>query len=263
MHKSTFRVGKMDCPNEEQLIRFKLNSIHGVSKIEVDLPAKLLSVYHEAIPAKIVETLEDLQLDSKLLRTEESTFTKTNSKSNQKKVLTWVLIINFAFFFIEAVAGFFAHSMGLVADSLDMLADAIVYGLSLYVVDRSLRTKKNVTKIMGIFQFSLALFGLIEVVKRFLGIETVPTFQTMIVVSFLALIANLASLFLLQRSKSQEVHMKASWIFTTNDVLANIGVILAGLLVNYTNSPYPDLLIGSLIFLMVARGAYKILQLSR
>lgn len=115
----------------------------------------------------------------------------------------------------------------------------------------------------GYFQIILALAGFAEVVRRFIGIEEMPDFRTMIVVSIGALIANTICLYLLQKNKSKEAHMQASMIFTSNDIIINAGVIVAGLLVNWLDSGYPDLIIGAIVFLIVARGAYRILQLSR
>ena len=85
----------------------------------------------------------------------------------------------------------------------------------------------------------------------------------MIGISFLALAGNAACLYLLQKSRSTEAHMRASMIFTSNDVIANIGVILAGALVYITASKLPDLAVGVVIFLLVARGAVRILRLAR
>jgi Co/Zn/Cd efflux system component len=93
--------------------------------------------------------------------------------------------------------------------------------------------------------------------------EQMPDFRTMIIVSFLALIANAICLFLLQKSKSNEAHMKASMIFTSNDVIINLGVIIAGSLVFYLNSNYPDLIIGMVVFILVIRGALRILKLGK
>ena len=90
-----------------------------------------------------------------------------------------------------------------------------------------------------------------------------PDFQTMIFVSIAALVANVICLYLLQKRKSKEAHMQASMIFTSNDIIINSGVITAGLLVNWLNSAYPDLIIGAIVFIIVARGAYRILQLSK
>lgn len=109
----------------------------------------------------------------------------------------------------------------------------------------------------------LALLGLVEVIRRFIGMEEIPMFQNMIVISILALVANSVSLYLIQKVKSEEAHMKASAIFTSNDIIINIGVIVAGGLVYFTQSKYPDLVIGSMIFLIVMRGALRILKLSK
>jgi Co/Zn/Cd efflux system component len=159
--------------------------------------------------------------------------------------------------------GLFSKSMGLVADSLDMLADAFVYGLSLWAVGSTVIRKKKVARLSGYFQLTLALLGIFEVVRRFIGFEEMPDYRIMIGVSIFALIANAVCLFLLQKSKSNEAHMKASMIFTSNDVIINAGVIIAGVLVLLTQSKFPDLVIGLIVFLIVVRGAIRILKLGK
>jgi Co/Zn/Cd efflux system component len=109
----------------------------------------------------------------------------------------------------------------------------------------------------------LAVICFVEVIRRFLGFEKMPDFQTMIIVSVLALMANIFCLYLLQKNKSKEAHIQATMIFTSNDVIINSGVIVAGLLVHWLNSSYPDLIIGAIVFLVVARGAYRILKLAK
>ncbi len=153
--------------------------------------------------------------------------------------------------------------MGLVADSLDMLADAIVYGLSLWAVGAAVTRKKRVARLSGYFQMFLALMGLVEVVRRFIGAEPLPDYRMMVGISALALIANSFALWTLTRSKSQEAHMKASMIFTSNDVIINTGVILAGVLVLFTKSKYPDLVMGAIVFVIVMRGSLRILKLGK
>ncbi len=104
---------------------------------------------------------------------------------------------------------------------------------------------------------------MIEVVRRFIGFEAMPDFRIMIFISVLALIANSFCLYLLQQSKSEDAHMRASMIFTSNDVIINAGVILAGVLVLITNSKFPDLIIGAIIFLIVVQEAIRILKLGK
>lgn len=155
--------------------------------------------------------------------------------------------------------------MGLVADSLDMLADSFVYGISLFAVGGTLIRKKRIAKIAGIFQIALALIGFIEVLRRFFfESEKLPDFSTMIIISVFALVANGICLYLLQKSKSKDqAHMKASMIFTSNDVVINLGVISAGLLVYWLNSNKPDLIIGTIVFVLVFQGAMRILKLGK
>ncbi|MEW5800301.1 MAG: cation transporter [Bacteroidota bacterium] len=262
MNKTIYTISKMDCASEEQMIRMKLQGMFNISALTFDIPNRTLQVVHSDSHDNIFAALESLKLDTKYVRT-ELTETFSEEHTSERKLLYQVLAINFFFFLLEMTTGFISHSMGLVADSLDMLADAIVYGLSLYAIGHSIEKKKSVAKISGYFQFTLAVIGFAEVVRRFLGLGEVPTFEMMIGISFFALIGNTASLYLLQKSKSKEAHIQASMIFTSNDVIVNIGVIVAGVLVYLTTSNLPDLIVGTAVFVLVVRGAYRILQLSK
>ncbi|MCO5256098.1 MAG: cation diffusion facilitator family transporter [Lentimicrobium sp.] len=265
MQKSHYHISKMDCPSEENLIRMKLNGVDGIHQLEFDIENRKLSVLHSGKNEEITKQLESLKLGANLLQTEkiEEFEMKTESNSGQTKLLWTVLLINFSFFVIEITTGFISRSMGLVADSLDMLADAAVYGLSLWAVGTAVTRKKKVASLSGYFQLALAGIGMIEVIRRFIGAEETPDFRMMIGISILALIANSVCLYLLQKSKSKEAHMKASMIFTSNDVIINTGVIVAGVLVLLTQSKYPDLIIGAIVFLIVVRGAFRILKLGK
>jgi cation diffusion facilitator family transporter len=181
---------------------------------------------------------------------------------SETKVLWQLLAINAVMFALEFVIGWLAQSTGLIADSLDMLADAGVYGIGLYAVGRSLRAKTHAATISGILQLTLAGLVLADVMRRlFVGSE--PFGLLMMGVSIVALLANLACLALLAKHRDGEVHMRASWIFSTNDVLANLGVILAGALVYTIDSRIPDLIIGLIIAALVARGGMQILREAR
>lgn len=255
----------MDCPSEEQMIRMKLEGIASIQKLDFDIPNRKLIVFHTGDVSTFEQGIYDLKLDATLIESGDVTEkdSQFQNETNQRTALWWVLGINFSFFILEMAYGWIARSMGLIADSLDMLADSIVYGLSLLAVGAAVARKKSIAKMSGYFQMILALVGLIEVIKRFIGFETIPAFQTMIVVSMLALIANSISLYLIQKTKSKEAHMQASMIFTSNDIIINIGVIIAGVLVHFTSSQYPDLIIGSIIFIIVIKGAFRILNLAK
>ncbi len=265
MKKTIYYINKMDCPSEEALIRMKLGGLSAIKKLEFDIEHRKLVIVHAGNDTEIEKLLGELNLGSSREKTVliDDTMITEGTEKGQAKLLWTVLIINFGFFVIEMTTGFLSRSMGLVADSLDMLADALVYGLSLWAVGAAVNRKKEVATMSGYFQMLLALLGLMEVVRRFIGFEAAPDFKTMIIVSVLALIANAVCLYLLQKSKSNEAHMKASMIFTSNDVIINSGVILAGILVFLTHSKYPDLIIGALVFVAVVRGAFRILKLGK
>src|SRR5690554_3957877 len=264
MNKTIFIISKMDCPSEENLIRMKLDGIEEIKNLDFDIPNRKLTVFHDGQNDKIEKSIIELNLGGKKISTEETNEKDFEENTNQKKLLWTVLAINFAFFVIEMATGLISKSMGLVADSLDMLADSFVYGISLFAVGGTLLRKKRVAKLAGYFQLTLALIGFIEVLRRFFGAEKLPDFTTMIIVSILALIANGICLYLLQKSKSkEEAHMKASMIFSSNDVIINLGVITAGLLVNWLNSSKPDLIIGTIVFVLVVQGAFRILKVSK
>ncbi|HZW63864.1 MAG TPA: cation transporter [Flavobacteriaceae bacterium] len=264
MQKTIFIIPKMDCPAEENLIRIKLDQISSIVNLDVDIPNRKLTVFHSGQTDQIEKSILDLNLGAKKISTQDTHAIQFNENTNQIKILWMVLGINFAFFIIEMTTGIISKSMGLVADSLDMLADAFVYGLSLFAVGRTLTKKKQIAKLAGYFQITLAIIGFTEVVRRFFGTEKFPDFSTMITVSFFALVANGLCLYLLQKSKNkEEVHIKASMIFTSNDVIINLGVIVAALLVNQFNSNKPDLIIGTIVFVIVIQGARRILKLGK
>ncbi len=264
MDKTIFEITKMDCPSEENLIRMKLDGISSIANLDFDIPNRQLTVFHSGEIDQIEKSVIELKLGGKKISTEQTEQMDFEESTDQKKLLWSVLAINFAFFVIEMTTGIISKSMGLVADSLDMLADSFVYGISLFAVGGTLIKKKRIAMLAGYFQITLAVIGFVEVLRRFFGAEKLPDFSTMIIVSIFALIANGICLYILQKSKSkEEAHMKASMIFTSNDVIINLGVIIAGLLVNWLGSSKPDLIIGTIVFALVIQGAFRILKLSK
>lgn len=264
MEKTTFEIARMDCPSEEALVKMKLSSFGNIRNLDFDLEKRRLVIYHEGLTDQIEKALADLKLDSRRVETQSiSDSPVSDARRNERKVLWTVFLINFAFFVIEGLTGIFARSMGLVADGSDMLADAIVYGLSIYAVHRTVEAKRNVARLSGYFQMALAIIGFLEVIRRFMATDNPPNYMTMITISLFALAANAICLYLLKKVSHREAHIKASMIFTSNDVIINMGVILAGSLVYLLNSNKPDLVIGAIVFVIVMRGAVRILQLSK
>lgn len=185
-----------------------------------------------------------------------------DASSLERRALLLLLCINGVMFFGEAVIGWLAESTGLLADSLDMLADALVYGIAMSAVGRGQKRQSTAATTSGILQIALGLGVLLEVARRAIyGSE--PVSGLMMGMGLVALIANVACLVILAKHRDGGAHMRASWIFSTNDVIANVGVIVSGLLVLLLGSSMPDLVVGALISVIVIRGGVMILRGTR
>jgi Co/Zn/Cd efflux system component len=263
MKRTEYKVPKMDCPSEEQLIRMKLKPAAEVRRLQFDIPARKLGVFHTGDGKEIRSLLEQLNLGAVEVTHEDMGTPDGDHKSKEEKgPLIAAFSINAVLFIAEFAAGLVAYSLGLIGDSLDMLADAIVYGMALAAVGGSAGKKLSIAHLTGYFQGFLAVTGLAEVVRRAIGGEGIPDFRIMIVLSCIALIGNAATLLILNRSKGAGVHMKAAWICTAVDVQVNALVIASGAAVYFTASRIPDLIVGGIIFLLVANGSRKILKLA-
>lgn len=264
IYASTFAVPGMDCPSEERLIRMALEALPEVRGLQFDLENRRLEVRHVGAVDEVLARLEPLGFGARLDRTVEAGPEPEAAPSDpaaESRVLKQLLAINAAMFVVELVLGLVAQSTGLIADSLDMFADAAVYGLSLYAVGRALAAQQRAAKVSGWLQMVLALGALGEVARRsVMGSE--PVEALMIAVGLVALVANLSCVALLAKHRDGGAHLKASWIFSTNDALANLGVVLAGVLVAVTGRAWPDLVVGTAVGFLVLWGAVRILRLS-
>ena len=177
----------------------------------------------------------------------------------QSRLLVTLLVVNALMFLAEVVVGWLAQSTALLADSLDMLADAAVFGIVLLAVGHSDRFKTRAALSSGILQLLLALAVAGDVLRRFLY-GSAPESLFMIGIGLLALCANLSCIALLQKHRHGEVHIRASWVFTKNDALANFGTVIGGVLVLLTQSALPDLILGLIICAVVVRGGIEIIR---
>ena len=178
---------------------------------------------------------------------------------SERHVLIALLLINGIMFVAEFGVGWWAQSTALIADAMDMLADAMVYGVGLYAVGKSLLVKVHAARLSGSLQIILGLLVLVDIVRRII-VGSEPVSALMMGMGVIALVANITCLILIAKHREGEVHMRASWIFSKNDVIANLGVILAGGLVAWSGSRLPDLVIGLVVAMIVIRGGFLILQ---
>jgi Co/Zn/Cd efflux system component len=177
----------------------------------------------------------------------------------QRRVLHAVLWINAAMFLAESIAGLVAHSTALLADSVDMLGDAIVYGFSLYVIDRGVVWQARAALLKGVIMAAFGVGVLVQVAVK-IAHGLTPTAELMGVVGLLALVANLFCLSLLWRRRGDDINMRSAWVCSRNDVIGNVGVLVAAVAVGLTGSPWPDIMIGLLVAAVFGRSAIRIIH---
>lgn len=264
--KSIFLVTLMDCPSEAAMIRMQLQGKAEVTSVQCNVAERTAEVIHSGEAEAILRALQPLQLGISLLESKPWNVEETttpNSASRERLLLWAVLGLNLAFFFIEGFAGYWAGSAGLMADGADMLADALVYGLALMAVSGGAAQQRKAALAAALLQVTVALYAFWEVLERWLNPSALPDIPWMLYTSTGALAANIACLYLLRQQESSKAHIRASVIFTSNDILANLGVMLAAGLVWFSNSKIPDLVVGTLVLLLVLHGARRIYQISR
>lgn len=180
-------------------------------------------------------------------------------RNRQSSTLKIVLGINALMFVVELITGLISGSVSLLADSLDMLGDALVYGFSIYVVARgpSMKAKAALFKggIMAVFGLSVLGQAVYKIVFQHL-----PLVEAIGAIGLLALIANSMCFALLWRHRSDDINMSSVWLCSRNDIIANVAVLLAAMGVWFTQTGWPDILVGLTLSALFLRSASIVLR---
>lgn len=179
-----------------------------------------------------------------------------------RRVLYIVLVLNAVMFMVELIAGYIASSSALQADAIDFLGDALNYVSALYVLDKSMRWKSVAALVKGCV---IGLFGLLllaNTVYHWMN-GILPKAETMETVGLLSLVVNMSCAALLFRFRKGDSNRSSVWICSRNDAVANVLVIIAGVIVYYTKSQWPDLLVSFIIVGLALSGAFHIIRRAR
>jgi Co/Zn/Cd efflux system component len=182
-------------------------------------------------------------------------------RARQSVTLKLVLGVNTLMFGVELTAGLLASSVALVADSLDMLGDALVYGFSLYVVARGAKMKAVSALFKGSVMAAFGLFVLAQAVYKMI-VPQVPVVEAIGAIGLLALAANSLCLVLLWRHRTDDINMNSVWLCSRNDIVANVSVLVAAFGVWLTGSGWPDILVGLALAAIFLRSALFVLRRS-
>src|SRR5690349_8936593 len=180
-------------------------------------------------------------------------------RASHSRVLWIVLTINAVMFLVEGVAGILAHSTSLLADALDMLGDALVYGFSLFVVARSVRWQAGAAIAKGAFMLLFG-FGVLAEARHKIFHPIMPGVGTMGTIGAIALTANVICFALLYRHRADNLNMSSTWLCSRNDVIANVGVLVAAGATHLLASRWPDIIVGCIIAALFIRSAFSVLR---
>jgi cation diffusion facilitator family transporter len=180
-----------------------------------------------------------------------------SGSAQERRILIIVLLINATMFALEFSAGLAASSTALLADSLDMLADAIIYAIGLFALGRASHWRARAALTSGLFQMALGAGIAIEAIVK-IFVDVLPDVATMGLFGVLALLANTVCFVLLSRFRDGDINLRATWICSRNDMIGNVGVLIAAGLVMWLESGWPDIIIGLMIALVVIRSALRI-----
>lgn len=180
-------------------------------------------------------------------------------RNRQSSTLKIVLAINAIMFLVELAAGLISGSVSLLADSLDMLGDALVYGFSLYVVARGARMKAKAALFKGVIMAAFGFYVLGQAIYRIVYPQ-IPVFEIIGVIGLLALAANGVCLFLLWRHRNEDINMSSVWLCSRNDIIANVSVLFASAGVWLIQSGWPDILVGLALAALFLRSALSVLR---
>lgn len=192
---------------------------------------------------------------------EDKSYEIVKMRANHSRVLWLVLIINLSMFFIESIFGLLAHSTSLLADALDMLGDALVYGFSLLVLTRSMKWQAGAALVKGILMLLFGLGVLLEAIYK-VFYPTMPLVKIMGLIGTLALVANLICFLLLYQHRDDNLNMSSTWLCSRNDLIANLGVLFAAGCSYLLNSRWPDIFIGIFIVILFLRSAFQVMSQS-
>lgn len=180
------------------------------------------------------------------------------SQAADRRILLLVLLINLGQCAAGVGVGVWASSTALIGAALDNLADASVYGVSLYAVGRTAAIKVRAARLSGWLLIGLAVMLLVEVLRRFVGGEP-PVGPAMMGMAAVNAASNIVCLRLLKRHRGEDVNFKASAIFTSNDSIVNLAIVVSGALVMWWGSNMPDLVLGLVVSAIAVNGGREIL----
>jgi Co/Zn/Cd efflux system component len=180
-----------------------------------------------------------------------------------RRVVLIVALLNLSYFGIEFIVARAIGSVSLFADSIDFLEDASVNFLILVALGWTLKNRARLGMVLAGILLIPGLATLWTAWQKFTSSQP-PEALPLSLTGLGALAINLTCAFMLARFRKQQGSLtKAAFLSARNDALANIAIVVAGVITAFTVSPWPDLVVGLGIAVMNADAAREVWQAAR
>jgi len=264
-----YRVTGMDCPSCAQKIEGAVRALPGVQDVRVSIASSLMTLSLEEGPARteaVERTVEGLGYRLQVVDAADDVDLPrpdlSHTTAAYRRALWLVVLINVGYGVVEAVAGFVARSQALKADSLDFVGDGVISFLGLLAIGWSLAWRARAALIQGAFLGVLGLGVLLSTAYRVLVLN-LPQAELMGIFGAVALVANVAAAVILLPHRGGDANARAVWLFSRNDALGNLAVVIAALLVAWTRTAWPDLVVAVVIAGLFLQSSWSIVRHAR
>lgn len=185
---------------------------------------------------------------------------RNNNKNSRFQTILWVCFIsNAVMFLVQIVSSYFADSVSLFTNSLDFLSDSVNYAISLFVLQRSIRTMAKASIIKGISFGVVGLWAAYEIIDHSIT-QNLPDSFVMAIISILALLVNVVCAFLLYHYRNKDSNSQSIWICSRNDAIGNIAVMIAAFGIYTSGTVWPDIIVATVLIYLAISGAIQILN---
>lgn len=175
-----------------------------------------------------------------------------------KRALWTVIVLNVVYGIVEIGGGFLAGSQGLKADALDFLGDGTITFLGLLAIGWGAGWRARAALVQGAFLAILGAGVLAATVYRVFVLR-IPEAELMGVFGIGALAVNVVCAVILLKHRNGDANVQAVWLFSRNDALGNVAILIAATFVWLTGTRWPDLIVAALIAGLFLQGAWSII----
>ncbi len=267
-----YRVTGMDCSNCAAKIEKAASHIPGVADVRVSIASRVMTLHVADSRTRLPDVERAVaalgyQLDrlgDRALSAEDDDLPKdvTHITPAYRRALWIVVLLNVGYGVVEMAGGFLSDSQALKADALDFVGDGLISFLGLLAISWRPVWRARSALIQGLFLGTLGLGVLVTTTYRVI-VHGQPEAELMGLFGLIALVVNVAAAAVLLPHRSGDANARAVWLFSRNDALGNLAVVIAAGLVAWTESPWPDLAVAFVIAGLFLQSAWSIIADAR